>query len=133
MRPNQLLRELHQANKRLQVRIDASEREYLRLLAQFVTVYAPTDQETTDMSMSLQQRLRNIKEIQEAAAAQRKAEAERPREPLTDRIAHRLTHLRLRELAGWFMSGAEIRRLRKLEREAEKDRDDYRNHGDWTK
>jgi len=44
--------------------------------------------------------------------------------------------LRLRELRDWIMTGREIKERRRLEREAEKDLEDYNNgaaSGDWTK
>jgi GAF domain-containing protein len=82
--------------------------------------------------MSPSERLERLKEIQDAAQAQRQAEAARPREPLTDRLAHRIQYLRQREVRGWLMIEAEINECRRLEREIELDRQEERQ-GDWTR
>jgi hypothetical protein len=66
--------------------------------------------------MDPSERLARIKEMQEDAA----------------RLEHRINRLRLRELRNWFMTGAEIKERRRLEREDEKDLAEQRQ-GDWTR
>ena len=72
-----------------------------------------------------------LKLIQELAASTRRQEQElkavAPLRPLTEF----LYRARLIELRGWLMDSIEIAALRALEREDEKDQDDYKR-GDWT-
>jgi len=78
------------------------------------------------------ERLARIRAIQYAAAEQRKAEAARPREPMSDHLQHRINYWRERQLRGWLMIEAEINELRRLENEIERDRE-MRLDDDWTR
>jgi len=82
--------------------------------------------------MTPSERLQRIRELQDAAAAQRQAEADRPREPMSDRLQHRVDYLRARELRGWLVIEAQINELRALEDEIERDRE-LKLDDDWTR
>jgi hypothetical protein len=82
--------------------------------------------------MGPSERLARIKAIQDDAATQREAERNRIREPISDRLQHRVNYLRQRELRGWLMIEAEINELRRLESELELDRE-QRLNDDWTR
>jgi hypothetical protein len=77
------------------------------------------------------ERLARIRAIQYAAAEQRKAEAARPRD-LMSNVHYRRDYLRLRDIQGWLMIEAEINECRRREDEIERDRLD-RLDDDWTR
>ena len=85
------------------------------------------------MALTPAERLRRVRAIQRLAAEQAEAERVRPRDLMSDRLEHRLQHLRLRELRGWLMIEAEINECcRREKNEIELDRE-QRLDDDWTR
>jgi hypothetical protein len=84
------------------------------------------------MTLTPAERLKRLRAIQRLAAEQAESERLRPRDMMSDRLAHRIQYLRLRELRGWLMIEAQINECRRRENETERDREQQLDD-DWTR